>query len=69
MPQYKLLAKHFLNNRMHEEGEIVEFDGKAGSMMELVEDDKPAAAPKKGGGKKAAAPVEAVDADEEQKSE
>ena len=67
MPQYKLLAKHFLNNRMCEEGEIVEFDGKAGSMMELVEDDKPAA-PKKGGGKKAAAPVEAAET-EEQKSE
>jgi len=67
MPQYKLLAKHFLNNTLYEEGEIVEFDGKAGSMMELIEDDKPASAPK-GKGKKAA-PVEAVDAEDEQKAE
>lgn len=69
MPQYKLLAKHFINNTLYEEGAIVEYDGKAGSMMELIEDEKPAAAPKSKGKGKAAAPVEAVDADEEQKSE
>ena len=67
MPQYKLLARHFLNNTLYEEGAIVEFDGKAGSMMELIEDDKPAAAPK-GKGKGKAAPVEAAET-EEQKSE
>ncbi len=42
MARYKLLAKHFINNSIHDEGEIIEFDGKPGSQMELVvEDDKP----------------------------
>ena len=62
MPQYKLLAKHFINNRLYEEGEIVEFDGKAGSAMELIEEDKPAP---KGKGKGKAAPVEAAESQEQ----
>lgn len=39
MARYKLLAKHFVNNSIHEEGEIVEYDGKPGQYMELVEDE------------------------------
>lgn len=46
MPQYKVLAKSFINNSIAEEGDIVEFSGKAGSNLELIEDDKPKAKPK-----------------------
>lgn len=41
MARYKLLAKHFINNSIMDEGAIVEYDGKPGEMMELVDDDKP----------------------------
>jgi len=41
MPQYKVLAKSFINNSIVEEGEIVEYDGKPGSNLELIDDDKP----------------------------
>lgn len=41
MARYKLLAKSFINNSVYEEGEIVEYDGKPGSNLELVDDDKP----------------------------
>ena len=60
MPQYRLLAKSFINNTIVEEGDVIEFNGKAGSNLELIEDDKPAA--KKGKGKGAAETV----AEEEQ---
>lgn len=52
MPKYKLLAKHFINNTIHEEGEIVEYDGKPGNFMERVEEEvqpAPKASGKKGG--------------------
>jgi hypothetical protein len=52
MAQYRLLAKHFINNSVQEEGAIVEFDGKPGIYMELVEEEKPK--PAKGNGKKGA---------------
>ena len=64
MPRYKLLAKHFINNTLYEEGEIVEYGGKAGSAMELIEDDEPAAPKAKGKGKGKAA--EAVESEAEQ---
>lgn len=51
MPQYRVLAKSFINNTIVEEGEVIEFDGKAGSNLELIEGDKPAAAKGKGKGK------------------
>lgn len=41
MPKYKVLAKSFINNSIVEEGDIVEYDGKPGSNLELVEGDKP----------------------------
>lgn len=47
MPKYYVLAKSFINNTIVEVGEIVEYDGKPGSNLELVPESKPAA-PKKG---------------------
>lgn len=64
MPQYRVLTKSFINNTIVEEGAIVEFDGKAGSNLELIEGEKPAAA-SKGKGKAKAAAVEAVDTEEQ----
>lgn len=49
MAQYYVTAKSFINNTIAEVGDVVEFDGKPGSNLELVE--KKAAAPKKAGGK------------------
>jgi hypothetical protein len=37
MAKYKVLSKSFINNRLFEEGEIVEMDGEAGSNLELIE--------------------------------
>ncbi len=59
MPQYRVLAKSFINNTIVEEGEVIEFDGKAGSNLELIEGEKPAAP--KGKGKKAAAETVATE--------
>ena len=50
MPKYKVLTKSFINNTIVEEGEIVDYDGKPGTNLELVEDDKP----KGRGGRKSA---------------
>lgn len=36
MPQYKVLQKSYINNRIVEEGEIVEYDGKPGTNLELI---------------------------------
>lgn len=61
MAQYRVLTKSFINNSIQEEGAIVEYDGKPGSNLELVE-DKPE--PQKGKGKKgavASAPDDAAD--------
>lgn len=61
MAQYRVLSKSFINNSIQEEGAIVEYDGKPGSNLELVE-DKPE--PQKGKGKKgavASAPDDAAD--------
>jgi hypothetical protein len=40
MAQYRVLSKSFINNRIVEEGETVEFDGKAGSNLELIKAGK-----------------------------
>lgn len=41
--KYRVLTKSFINNAIREEGDIVEYDGKPGSNLELVGgDDKPA---------------------------
>jgi hypothetical protein len=39
MPKYRVLEKSFINNTIAEEGEIVEYSGKAGRNLELVEDE------------------------------
>lgn len=59
MARYKLLAKHFINNTVMEEGEIVEFGGKPGNMMELIDDE-----PKRAKGKKGADAPASEDAGE-----
>lgn len=41
MPKYRVLAKSFINNSIVEEGEIVEYAGRAGSNLELIKEDKP----------------------------
>lgn len=41
--KYRVLTKSFINNAIREEGDIVEYDGKPGSNLELVgAEDKPA---------------------------
>ena len=52
MAQYRVLTKSFVNNSIREEGEIVEYDGKPGSNLELIKGDPE---PQKGNGKKGAA--------------
>lgn len=48
MPKYKVLAKSYINNTIVEEGEIVEYNGKPGSNLQLVEEkDQKKEEPKK----------------------
>lgn len=47
MPKYYVLAKSFINNTIAEVGDVVEYDGKPGSNLELIPEKKPDA-PKKG---------------------
>ncbi len=37
MPTYRVLEKSFINNAIREEGDIVEYDGRASSNLELVD--------------------------------
>lgn len=37
MSKYRVLVKSFINNSIAEEGEIVEYEGRAGSNLELIE--------------------------------
>lgn len=37
MPTYLVLQKSFINNAIREEGEHIEYDGKPGSNLELVD--------------------------------
>jgi hypothetical protein len=37
MPTYKVLQKSFIGNRIVEEGELIEYSGKAGKNLQLVE--------------------------------
>lgn len=55
MAKYRVLVKSYINNSIAEEGEVVEYDGKPGSNLELIEDEQPAAQKAKGS-KKAASP-------------
>lgn len=45
MPQYRVLQKSFIGNRIVEEGEIIDFDGEASDNLELVKKGKKAAEP------------------------
>lgn len=63
MAQYRVLAKSFINNAIVEEGETVEYNGKPGSNLELIEDDKPKS--QKGKGNKGAAASESQEQDGE----
>lgn len=40
MAKYKVLIKSFINNTIVEAGAVVEYDGKAGSNLELIKDPK-----------------------------
>lgn len=57
MPKYRILAPTFINNALAQEGDVVDYDGKPGSTLELIESEKPAKpakvekAPKPEGGK------------------
>lgn len=49
MPTYKVLAKSFIDNRIVEEGELIEYSGKAGTNLKLIEPaTKKGSAPVKG---------------------
>lgn len=39
--KYRVLVKSFINNAIVEAGELVDYDGKPGSNLELIEGDKP----------------------------
>ena len=53
MARYRVLTTSFINNSIQQEGVVVEYDGKPGSNLELIEDDdKPE--PQKGRGKRGA---------------
>ena len=69
MPQYRVLTKSFINNTIVEEGDVIEFDGKAGSNLELIEGDKPAAAKGNGKGKGKAAAETVATTESEQGGE
>lgn len=56
MAKYRTLSKSYINSAIVEAGEIVEYDGKPGSNLELVEGDKPETKPK--GKTKGAAPAD-----------
>lgn len=45
MAKYKVLTRSFINNAIREEGEIVEYEGRAGSNLEPLDE------PKRGKGK------------------
>lgn len=40
MPQYRVLQKSYVGNRIVEEGEVVEYDGEASDNLELIKPAK-----------------------------
>lgn len=60
MPTYLVLAKSFINNAIREEGETIEYDGKPGSNLELVDgsEDEQTKSPKRKWEKKSQATEE-----------
>jgi hypothetical protein len=61
MAKYRVLVKSYVNSSIVEAGEIVEYDGKPGSNMELIEGGTPEVKPK--GKTKGAAPAAEVGTD------
>lgn len=57
MAQYKVLTKSFINNSIVEEGATVDYDGQAGSNLELIKAEKSG----KKGSKQDSAPVDEAD--------
>lgn len=67
MAKYRVLAVSFINNALVQAGEVVDYDGKPGSALELIEDDKPEVKAKgKGKGAAPAASDTGSDAGEDQ---
>ena len=67
MAKYRVLTPSFINNALVQAGDVVEFDGKPGSSLELIEDDKPEVKTKgKGKGAAPAASETGSDAGEDQ---
>ena len=64
MAKCRVLVKSFINNAIREEGEIVEYEGKLGENLELVEEeDAQPKATKKWKKGEAAEPTETADAE------
>lgn len=64
MAQYRVLVKSFINEAIREEGDIVEYAGKPGSNLELVEEEEAQPkATKKWKKADAAEPTESADAE------
>ena len=40
MPQYRVLQKSFIGNRIVEEGEVVDYDGEPSDNLELIKSAK-----------------------------
>jgi len=64
MAKCRVLEKSFINNAIREEGDIVEFEGRLGANLELVEEEDAQAKPTKKWKKgEAAEPTETADAE------
>lgn len=46
MPRYRVLVRSYINNAIREEGDVVEYDGRPGSNLELIKAPKEAKAQK-----------------------
>jgi hypothetical protein len=64
MPKCRVLVRSFINNGLREEGDIVDYDGKIGSNLELVESEKDDAPVEKAQSKKPWAKLKRGDAAE-----
>lgn len=47
MAKYRVLQTSFIDNKLVNEGEIVEYDGEAGHNLELIEPEKKAGSKKR----------------------
>lgn len=64
MAKVRVLEKSFINNAIREEGDILEYEGRLGANLELVEEEDAQAKPTKKWKKgEAAEPTETADAE------